>query len=162
MATKPALPYSPKPNDAALQVEYYHLQKTIEDFDARAITIKAWSVSFGLASLVGAFASKSHLVFLLAATGAALFWLLEAFWKSFQLGYFLRVKQLEVTFVPRRRCHFRTRFQVHGRNGGRVNPGGFSARQHSGFTWHCRTHSWSWAASGPTFLSLFRPPQSDA
>jgi len=30
--------------DAALQAEYLHLQKTIEDFDARALTIKAWSV----------------------------------------------------------------------------------------------------------------------
>src|SRR5450755_915315 len=79
------------PIDAALQVEYYHLQKTIEDFDGRALTIKAWSVTFGFASLVGAFASKARLVFVIAAVGALLFWLLEAFWKSFQLGYYERV-----------------------------------------------------------------------
>lgn len=42
--------------DAALQAEYLHLQKTIEDFDARALTIKAWSVTFGLV----VFASALH------------------------------------------------------------------------------------------------------
>ena len=31
--------------DAALQTEYLHLQKTIEDFDGKAMTIKAWSVT---------------------------------------------------------------------------------------------------------------------
>jgi hypothetical protein len=38
---------------AALQAEYLQLQKTIEDFDARALTIKAWSVTFGLTALAG-------------------------------------------------------------------------------------------------------------
>lgn len=86
------------PIDAALQVEYYYLQKTIEDFDGRALTIKAWSVTFGFASLVAAFASKERLVFVIAAVGALLFWLLEAFWKSFQLGYYERVWQIEAHF----------------------------------------------------------------
>jgi hypothetical protein len=79
-------------------VEYYHLQKTIEDFDSRALTIKAWSVTFGLVALVGAFASKAQIAFLFAAAGAAMFWLLESFWKSFQLGYYERVEQLESHF----------------------------------------------------------------
>jgi uncharacterized membrane protein len=94
----------PPASDAALQAEYYHLQKTIEDFDARALTIKAWSVTFGLASLVGAFASKAQVAFLFAAAGAAMFWLLEAFWKAFQLGYYARVNQLE--------RHFRGEMQI--------------------------------------------------
>lgn len=93
MTTKP-----PSPIDPALQAEYYHLQKTIEDFDGRALTIKAWSVTFGLASLVSAFASKGQLVFLIASAGALMFWLLEAFWKSFQLGYYERVEQIEAHF----------------------------------------------------------------
>lgn len=84
--------------DSALQAEYYHLQKTIEDFDGRALTIKAWSVTFGLAALVGAFASKGQLVFLIAAAGGLLFWLLESFWKVFQLGYYERVDQIEAHF----------------------------------------------------------------
>jgi hypothetical protein len=31
---------------SALQTEYFHLQKTIEEFDGKAMTIKAWSVTF--------------------------------------------------------------------------------------------------------------------
>jgi hypothetical protein len=84
----------------ALQAEYYHLQKTIEDFDGRALTIKAWSVTFGLASLVGAFVSRASLVFLIAAAGAALFWLLESFWKAFQLGYYARIEKIEAHHLP--------------------------------------------------------------
>ena len=84
--------------NSALQAEYYHLQKTIEDFDGRALTIKAWSVTFGLVSLAGAFASKAEFVFLLAAAGAFMFWILESFWKSFQLGYYSRVVELERHF----------------------------------------------------------------
>lgn len=41
----------------ALQAEYLHIQRAIVDFDARALTIKAWSVSFGLVAIGGAFAS---------------------------------------------------------------------------------------------------------
>ena len=65
---------------------------------------EAWSVTFGLVSLVGAFASKGQVVFLFASAGAAMFWLLEAFWKSFQLGYYERVHQIE--------SHFRGETQV--------------------------------------------------
>ncbi|WHZ10527.1 MAG: hypothetical protein OJF60_000966 [Burkholderiaceae bacterium] len=90
--------HASQPLDASLQAEYYHLQKTIEDFDGRALTIKAWSVTFGLASLVGAFASKGQPVFLIASLGALMFWLLEAFWKNFQLGYRERVDQIEGHF----------------------------------------------------------------
>ncbi|HQR21093.1 MAG TPA: hypothetical protein PLE54_00825 [Burkholderiaceae bacterium] len=83
---------------AALQAEYLHLQKTIEDFDGKALTIKAWSVTFSLAVLVGAFTSHSKLVVLVAAIASALFWFLEAMWKSFQLGYYKRVEEIESHF----------------------------------------------------------------
>lgn len=39
---------------AALLAEYLHLQKAVEDMDARAVTIKAWSISFSLAAVAGA------------------------------------------------------------------------------------------------------------
>jgi hypothetical protein len=86
--------------DAALQAEYLHLQKTIEDFDSRALTIKAWSVSFGLAAIGGAFASHASAVFLIAAAGASLFWYLETTWKVFQMAYYSRSEAIE--------RHFRT------------------------------------------------------
>jgi len=83
---------------SALQAEYLQLQKTIEDFDARALTIKAWSVSFGLASIAGAFASHRAVVFLIAAFGALLFWFLETRWKVFQLAYYERAGLIERHF----------------------------------------------------------------
>ena len=84
--------------NAALQAEYLHIQKTIEDFDARALTIKAWSVTFGLVAIAGAFASHASVSLLIAATGASIFWLLEANWKLFQISYYARVAAIEKHF----------------------------------------------------------------
>ena len=80
----------PSQLDSALQTEYLHLQKTIEDFDAKAMTIKAWSVTFSFSVIVGAFASHAPAVLLVAAVSALLFWFLETMWKAFQLGYYER------------------------------------------------------------------------
>jgi len=85
----------------ALQAEYLHIQKTIEDFDGRALTIKAWSVTFGLAAIGGAFASHAGAVFLVSAFSACLFWYLETTWKVFQLAYYARSERIE--------RHFRTK-----------------------------------------------------
>lgn len=87
-----------RPDPAALQAEYLHLQKTIEDFDSKALTIKTWSISFSLAVLVGAFASHARPVLLLAAGASLLFWLLETLWKVFQLGYYARVEEIEAYY----------------------------------------------------------------
>lgn len=84
--------------NAALQAEYFHLQKTVEDFDSKALTIKAWSITFSLTVLVGAFATKAYPVFLIAAGSSLLFWVLEALWKSFQLGYYARIETIEQHF----------------------------------------------------------------
>ena len=73
---------------SALQAEYLHLQKAVEDMDGRAVTIKAWSISFSLAAVGGAFASKASNVLLLACASAVLFWWLEARWKTFQDAYY--------------------------------------------------------------------------
>lgn len=84
--------------DAALQTEYLHLQKTIEDFDGKAMTIKAWSVTFSLSVVVGAFASHAPAVLLVAAVSSLLFWFLETMWKAFQLGYYERAARIEGHF----------------------------------------------------------------
>ena len=84
--------------ETALQAEYFYLQGVIEDFDSRALTIKAWSISFSLAAVAGAFASHAPLVFLVAFISALLFWFLEAAWKSFQLGYYERSGAIERHF----------------------------------------------------------------
>ncbi len=84
--------------NAALQAEYLHLQKTIEDFDSRALTIKAWSVTFGLVAIAGAFASHSSIPFLISAASAAIFWMLEIQWKLFQTSFYARSHQIELHF----------------------------------------------------------------
>ena len=86
------------PLRAALQAEYLHLQKAVEDMDARAVTIKAWSISFSLAAVAGAFASKAADVLLLACVSAVLFWWLEARWKTFQDAYYGRIDAIERHF----------------------------------------------------------------
>lgn len=57
---------------AELQAEYLHLQKVIEDFDGRALTIKAWSITFSLVALAGAFASHVTAVLLVSSISALL------------------------------------------------------------------------------------------
>lgn len=83
---------------AALQAEYLHLQKVIEDFDGRALTIKAWSITFSLVALVGAFASGHSLVFLVSSVSALLFWFIEGSWKTFQYAYYGRSGDIEEYF----------------------------------------------------------------
>ena len=75
--------------------EYFHLQKTVEDFDQRALGIKGWSVTVSMAGLVAAFTEKEPLILLLAAASAIMFWIIEAYWKRFQLAYFFRIRQIE-------------------------------------------------------------------
>lgn len=83
---------------AFLRDEYLHLQKTIEDFDGRAVTIKAWSVTFSFVAIVGAFSTHAAVVLVLASLGSALFWLIEGFWKSFQATYYERAFRIERFF----------------------------------------------------------------
>jgi hypothetical protein len=86
------------PVNAALQAEYLHVQKTIEDFDARALTIKAWSVTFGLVVFASAFAGHSPIPFLISAASAAIFWMLETQWKLFQVSHYARAHRIEAHF----------------------------------------------------------------
>jgi len=83
---------------SALQAEYLQLQKTIEDFDARALTVKAWSVTFSLVAVGGAFASHAALIFLVSSLSALLFWLIEGTWKKFQYAYYKRSGLIEAHF----------------------------------------------------------------
>jgi hypothetical protein len=84
---------------ALLKEEYFHLQKTVEDFDQRSLTIKAWSVT---TSMVGIAASFLHpdagALSLLAALASLSFWITEALWKEFQQCYFPRLRTLERAF----------------------------------------------------------------
>jgi len=82
-----------------LRDEYLQLQKIIEDLDGRVLTIKAWSVSFGLATVAGAFISHRREVFVLASLASLCFWFLEVLWKSFQQVFYKRIEQIEGYFA---------------------------------------------------------------
>jgi len=82
----------------ALQAEYFQLQKVVEDMDGRAVTVKAWSVSFSLVAIAGAFASTRIHVLLLACASALIFWWIEARWKTFQDAYYGRIDEIERHF----------------------------------------------------------------
>ncbi|KVO57012.1 hypothetical protein [Burkholderia stagnalis] len=87
-----------KETGAFLKEEYFQLQKAVEDFDQRALTIKAWSITSSMAAIATAMASKSGGVCLLAAIGSLSFWMTEALWKTFQQCYYTRVRTIEGLF----------------------------------------------------------------
>jgi hypothetical protein len=82
-----------------LKDEYLQLERCILEFDGRALTIKAWSVSFSLAAVVGAFASHAPAVLLIAAFGSCMFWAIEGMWKTFQYAHYERVNGIEDYFA---------------------------------------------------------------
>ena len=84
--------------NALLVQEYLQLQKAVEDFDGRALTIKAWSVTFGAAGLTVAYAQGRAAILLLASAGALVFWLVEAIWKVNQQAYYPRIVEIEAHF----------------------------------------------------------------
>ena len=85
--------------DALLAQEYLQLQKTVEDFDARALTIKAWSVTFSAAGLGIAYQQGKPILLLIAALSAATFWLIEATRKAHQYALYPRITVIERHFA---------------------------------------------------------------
>jgi len=81
-----------------LSQEYVLLQKTVEDFDARSLTIKAWSVTFSSAGLGLAYQQHGRPLLLIAAGSALVFWIVEAMWKVNQQAFYRRIRQIERHF----------------------------------------------------------------
>jgi len=81
-----------------LAQEYLFLQKAVEDFDARALTIKAWSVTFSASGLGLAYQQDKPALLLVAAGSAAAFWIVEAVWKYYQYGIYPRIFAIEAWF----------------------------------------------------------------
>jgi hypothetical protein len=82
-----------------LKDEYLQLERSIEEFDGRALTIKAWSVTFSMVALVGSFAAHAPVGFLIAVFGSCLFWWIECMWKTFQYAFYERINLLEDFFA---------------------------------------------------------------
>ena len=103
---------TPETRAALLKDEYLLLQKFYEDYDARVITIKGWSATVGMAA-IGAGFYQSRFLWLFAAGAAAVFWLLEALWKSFQYMYAARIEQIEAAFRDEKKLIDLAPFQVY-------------------------------------------------
>jgi len=84
-----------------LAQEYLFLEKAVEDFDARALTIKAWSVTFSAAGLGLAYQQNNPVLLLIAAGSALVFWLIEAVWKYHQRAFYPRIIVIEQWFASR-------------------------------------------------------------
>lgn len=82
-----------------LAQEYLQLQKTVEDFPARALTVKAWSVTFSAAGLGLAYQQHIPILLLIAAFSAIVFWIVEAVWKLHQRAFYVRISEIEAHFA---------------------------------------------------------------
>jgi hypothetical protein len=86
-------------NRDLLKAEYLHLQGVIEAFDGRALTIKAWSITFSLTSIGAAYAANAWPILIVAALSSLMFWTIEGFWKTFQYAHYDRAGKLEKYFA---------------------------------------------------------------
>ena len=82
-----------------LKDEYLHIQSAIESYDGQIVSIKIWSIIFNLTALISAFATETPEAFLIASLSAAMFWLTEGHWKTFQHAYYDRAGKLEEFFA---------------------------------------------------------------
>jgi hypothetical protein len=83
-----------------LAQEYLQLQKTVEDFDGRSLTIKAWSVTLSTGGLALAAYEKGNVLILFAAAATALgFWIVDWVWKLHQRAFYPRIEAIEAWFA---------------------------------------------------------------
>jgi hypothetical protein len=82
-----------------LREEYFQLQRTVQEFDGRTLTIKAWSVTFSAAGLGLAYQQNNPNLLLIAAGSALVFWLIEALWKLYQRAFYARLGEIERYFA---------------------------------------------------------------
>jgi hypothetical protein len=81
-----------------LKEEYFSLQKAVEDFDGKALTIKTWSVTASGAALAAAYLQHEKWVLLIAAGSSLVFWYIDALWKVNQRVYYPRIREIEAHF----------------------------------------------------------------
>jgi hypothetical protein len=79
-----------------LMTEYYRITDIVAKFDERLTTIKSWGVTASLAALVLGFQLQHYGIFLIAAAGAASFWVIEGTVKRQQRAYYPRMGDIEV------------------------------------------------------------------
>ena len=85
-------------NIELLKEEYFYLQKIVEDFDSKSLTIKAWSVTLSAAGLIAAYTQDASIVLVIAAASSLAFWIIEALWKENQQSFYPRIRAIEKSF----------------------------------------------------------------
>ncbi|GIT90555.1 hypothetical protein JANAI62_10100 [Jannaschia pagri] len=85
--------------DQLLWKEYELAYQIYEGYNGQLLTLKSWSVTIGIAALIGAYtkpiSSSGRIGVLLAALSAIPFWLTETFWKLFQRTSLDRLLEIE-------------------------------------------------------------------
>lgn len=84
----------------ALADEYRLLFETYEGFNGQSLIIKGWSVTVGMATLIGVYAlamkdRPGRPAVVLAALSVIPFWVTDALWKTIQTGYEIRLDKIE-------------------------------------------------------------------
>ena len=82
-----------------LKDEYFQLQKTVEDFDGRSLTIKAWSATLSTGGIGLAYQQEMPDLLLAAAAAAIAFWLIDWVWKLHQQAFYPRLYAIEDWFA---------------------------------------------------------------
>lgn len=79
--------------------EYELLYLTYESFNQQSLTLKGWSVTVGLAAILAVYSEKAgrfgRVAIVTAALSAVPFWIVDAFWKSYQTAFLGRLRRLE-------------------------------------------------------------------
>ena len=78
--------------------EYFHLQKVIEDYDTKTLTVKAWSVTFSATAIGFAYDKHERVILVVALTSSLAFWVMEALLKANQQAYYHRISEIETHF----------------------------------------------------------------
>ncbi len=79
--------------------EYELLYTTYENFNDQSLTLKSWSATVGLAAILAVYSDKigssARIAVIAAALSAIPFWVIDAFWKSYQNAFLARIEDLE-------------------------------------------------------------------
>lgn len=85
-------------DDEFLAQEYLHVNKVVEDFDTKALTVKAWSITFSAAAIGFSYDKGEWEILLVSAVSAVAFWIVEALVKVNQQPYYRRIGEIEAHF----------------------------------------------------------------
>lgn len=84
--------------EALLKDEYLQLQRTVEDFDGRSLTIKAWSVGLSTTAIAAAYQQHNRWLLAAAFVAAIAFWTIDWVWKLHQHAFYPRIEAIEAWF----------------------------------------------------------------